>query len=211
VPRLHPTRLPQQITLNTLAFGGVWMYEGSNKRMSSYVQALTSKPEVTGCGSEFADRVAESQRRIFQIAYSVLANPADAEEVAQEVFLKAYRKSHVLRDVEKFRAWVSRMAFRLALNRQRARRRQLARDTAWYASNPDPILDGARSAEQQVSLNRLRNEIDNLPEKLRAVLLLSVVEDMDSSEVASILKIPVGTVRSRLHVARKRLLGALHR
>ena len=179
--------------------------------MSCYVQVLPSKTEVAGCGDEFADRVAETQRRIFQIAYSVLWDPTDAEEVTQEVFLKAYRKFDSLRDVEKFRAWVSRMAFRLALNQLRARRRRLARDTAWYASNPHPLLDGARSAEQQLYLRGLRTEIDRLPEKLRAVLLLSAVEEMDSGEIASIMKIPMGTVRSRLHLARKQLLGAMNR
>ncbi len=177
--------------------------------MSISVEALIYRTGVDERDEGFSSRVADNQRRVFQIAYSVLGNSADAEEVAQEVFLRAYRKFDALRDREKFRAWVHRIAFRLALNRRRARRRQLARDTAWHAANPDAVADGARNADDRVFLDRLRREIDGLPEKLRAVLLLCTVEDMGASEVAAVLQIPVGTVRSRLHFARKRLLRAL--
>lgn len=179
--------------------------------MSTCVEALISRAATGEGDSEFVARVAESQRRVFQIAYSVVGNAADAEEVAQEVFICAYRKFTMLRAPEKFGAWVNRIAFRLALNRHRACRRQLSRDTAWQAARPDPVADGAREAHGRAFLDHLRSEIDQLPEKLRAVLLLCTVEDMDASQVAAVLAIPAGTVRSRLHLARKRLLGALER
>ena len=179
--------------------------------MSTCVEALISRAGTSEGEREFVARVAESQRRVFQIAYSVLANAADAEEIAQEVFLRAYRKSAMLRDPEKFGAWVNRIAFRLALNRQRADRRKRARDTAWQAARPDSVADGAREAQDRVLLDRLRTEIEQLPEKLRTVLLLCTVEDMDASQVGDVLGIPAGTVRSRLHLARKRLLEVLHR
>jgi RNA polymerase sigma-70 factor (ECF subfamily) len=81
----------------------------------------------------FAARVAENQRRVFHIAYGILGNRADAEDVAQETFLRAYQKLSSLRESEKFRAWVNRISFRLALNRQRGGRRRLTRETAWHA------------------------------------------------------------------------------
>lgn len=167
-------------------------------------QAGAGEPEAG-----FGSRVAENQRRVFHIAYGVLGNSADAEEVAQETFMRAYRKFHSLREPEKFRAWVNRIAFRLALNRQRGVRRQLTRDTAWHAHGPDESVDGMRTAEQNVLVERLRTEIDGLPEKLRSVLQLSIVEDMDASDVGVVLGIPAGTVRSRLHAARKLLLEAM--
>lgn len=176
--------------------------------VSAYVEAFFPSAEAGERNDEFAARVIDSQRRVFQIAYSVLANPADAEEVAQEVFLRAYRKFATLRDPARFRAWVNRIAFRLALNLQRTRHRQLARDTAWHGSRPDPAGDGASGEEDLLS--RLRGEIDRLPEKLRIVILLCTVEDMDARTAAGVLDIPVGTVRSRLHLARKRLLEALN-
>lgn len=177
--------------------------------VSDYVEAFFPRAKVEERNDEFAARMANSQRRVFQVAYSLLANSADAEEVVQEVFLRAYQKFGTLRDPQRFSAWVNRIAFRLALNRQRARRRQLERDTAWHGSKTDPGAKAACSAEDLLLLNRLRDEIDRLPEKLRTVLLLCTIEDMDARAAAETLDIPVGTVRSRLHLARKRLLEAL--
>lgn len=151
----------------------------------------------------------ENQRRVFQIAYGILGNSADAEEVAQEAFLRAYQKFQSLREAEKFRAWVGRIAFRLALNRQRGLRRRLTRETTWNALGMGETVDGTRNAEEGLLVERLRNEIEGLPGKLRTVVQLSIVEDMDATDVGVVLGIPAGTVRSRLHTARKLLLEAM--
>lgn len=156
----------------------------------------------------FAERVGENQRRVFQIAYSVLGNPADAEEVAQEAFLSAYQNFRSLRDAEKFRGWVNRIAFRMALNRQRGMRRSMLRDTAYSTGVPE-ASDGAKHADDRVLLEQLRQAIEKLPRKFRRVLQLAAVEEMDATEIGSVLRIPAGTVRSRLHMARKLLLEAM--
>jgi RNA polymerase sigma-70 factor (ECF subfamily) len=173
------------------------------------VDALIAQMEADEGEAGFGARVAENQRRVFQIAYGILGNSADAEDVAQEAFLRAYRKFQSLRETEKFRAWVNRIAFRLALNRQRGLRRRLTRETAWHAVGMGETVDGTRNAEERVLMERLRNEIEGLPEKLRRVLQLSIVEDMDAADVGVVLGIPAGTVRSRLHMARKLLLEAM--
>jgi RNA polymerase sigma-70 factor (ECF subfamily) len=157
----------------------------------------------------FGARLNENQRRVFHIAYGVLGNRADAEDVAQETFLRAYEKFSSLREAEKFRAWVNRIAFRLALNRQRGQRRRLTRETSWHAERPGERVGQMLNAEERVLLERLREEIEALPEKLRGVLQLSIVEDMDATDVGLVLGIPAGTVRSRLHAARKLLLEAM--
>jgi RNA polymerase sigma-70 factor, ECF subfamily len=173
------------------------------------VTIFTTRPTVEEGAPSFSARVLENQRRVFRIAYSVLANAADAEDVAQEAFLRAYQKFDSLREAPKFRAWVNRIAFRLALNRQRGQRRRWVRDTAWHSSEMRTEVDGAKNAEQQVLLDQLRREVGNLPEKLRSVLQLSLIEDMEAEDVAAVLGIPAGTVRSRLHTARKLLLEAM--
>jgi RNA polymerase sigma-70 factor (ECF subfamily) len=178
--------------------------------MTSHVAASISSAAMGERDSDFTACVTSSQRRVFRIAYSVLGDAADAEEVAQEVFLRAYRRFASLREREKFSAWVNRMAFRLALNRQRARRRDLVRDTAWQSTCAESVPDSARSADDRVFLDRLRTEIDRLPQMFREVLLLCAIEGMDSGDAARVLGIPEGTVRSRLHSARKQLLRALH-
>lgn len=173
--------------------------------MTTFIASSQAQESAPGFGA----RVAENQRRVFQIAYGVLGNAADAEDVAQETFLRAFEKFHSLCGSEKFSAWVNRIAFRLALNRQRGHRRRMVRDTAWHVSGTSPSVDGEKTAEQQVALIQLRSEIAELPEKLRSVLQLSLVEEMGAEEVGAVLGIPAGTVRSRLHTARKLLLEAM--
>ena len=173
------------------------------------MSTLIARAEAHSPAVGFGERLAENQQRVFQIAYSVLGNSADAEDVAQEAFLRAYQKFDSLREAEKFRAWVNRIVFRLALNRKRGYRRRLERDTAWQSMESPAMVDGAKEAEQQVMLDRLRKEIERLPAKLRSVLQLSLVEEMDAADVGVVLGIPAGTVRSRVHTARKLLLEVM--
>ena len=95
------------------------------------------------------------------------------------------------------------MSWRLALNHRRSASRALRRDTAWRESAPPEAGGG------EENMLALRREIGRLTEKLRAALVLSAIEGLDTRDVAAILEIPEGTVRSRLHLARKQLLRAL--
>jgi RNA polymerase sigma-70 factor (ECF subfamily) len=158
--------------------------------------------------ADFERLLRESYRLVYQIAYSVLANAADAEEVAQDTFLSAYEKIGTLRNPERFRPWVARAGWRLALNRRRGATRAMSRDSAWMASRPDSEDPQAQAAGREFE-SRLRAQMDLLPEKLKAVVLLIGVEEMDVRTVAAILKIPEGTVRSRLHLARRQLLRGM--
>jgi RNA polymerase sigma-70 factor (ECF subfamily) len=188
---------------------GVWIYRTASNVTGACVTTLIARAEAEEREPGFGASVAENQRRVFQIAYGVLGNAADAEDVAQETFLRGYKKLASLRDAEKFRAWVNRIAFRLALNRQRGQRRRMARDSAWHVADMGVTVDGVKIAEQQVTLNQLRRVVEELPERLRCVLQLSLVEDMGAEEVGAVLGIPAGTVRSRLHTARRLLLEAM--
>lgn len=177
--------------------------------MSVRAESLTYLAATADERAEFERRLRESHRVVFQVAYSVVGQAADAEEVTQEVFLRAYRKRASLREPVKFRAWVARMSWRLALNRRRARARAQRRDTVWYVSTASAPVDVESAAAERESHARLRAEIDRLPEKLRAVLLLRAIEGLDTRTVAAILEVPEGTIRSRLHQARKQLLQRL--
>ncbi len=159
---------------------------------------------------EFERLMRESYRLVYQVAYSVLSNQADAEEVAQDTFLTAYRKFDSLRDGDKFRPWVARASWRLALNYRRGVARAMGRDGAWVKNQAASETPETLSLERELEL-RLRAQVDRLPEKLRAVVLLIGVEEMDVRTVAGILEIPEGTVRSRLHLARRQLLREVTR
>jgi RNA polymerase sigma-70 factor, ECF subfamily len=156
---------------------------------------------------EFEDRLAECGPLAYRVARGVLRNSADAEDVAQEALLRAYRRFHRLRDRTRFRAWLVRITFRLALDRARSAKRREARETLWAQPVPRPTTeDLAASSEFQAHLNRA---VEALPEKLRLVLLLSAMEGHTLEEVAALLSLPLGTVKSRLFLARKQLAEKL--
>src|SRR5262249_28139519 len=155
---------------------------------------------------EFETRLVESSTLAFRVAYSVLRHRQDAEDVAQEAFVKAYRSFSQLRDRERFRAWLVRMTWRLALDRRRGDRRRgargadaaAARDASSAGTVADDLVERERAAH-------LWNAIDALPEKLRVAIVLANIEGHDIGEVARLLALPEGTVKSRLFVARQRL------
>lgn len=150
----------------------------------------------------------ENQRVVYQIACGVLGNAADAEDVTQDAFVRAYAKLADLRDPERFRAWVCRIVRRLALNRMRSETRARRREEL-ASSDADPVIDVEALAQEREFQARVRREIERLPDKLREVLLLYAVEGLGSGAVGELLGIPEGTVRSRLHLARKQLLREL--
>jgi RNA polymerase sigma-70 factor (ECF subfamily) len=169
----------------------------------------------TDLAREFEARLVESSTLAVRVAYSVLRNREDAEDVAQEAFAKAYRSFKQLRDRERFRAWLVRMTWRMALDRQRANRRRFARE-----NHPDTWLppSGGRQAldaESQIGLEaqqraeHLWRAIDGLSEKLRVVIVLAGIQGHDIKEVAALLELPEGTVKSRLFAARQQLKDAL--
>ncbi len=159
---------------------------------------------------DFEGLMRESYRLVYQVAYSVLQNAADAEEVAQDTFLTAYTRFDSLRDADKFRPWVARASWRLALNHRRGAKRAMGRDGAWVASQAASETPETQASEREFEV-RLRAQVELLPEKLKVVVLLIGVEEMDVRTAAGILGIPEGTVRSRLHMARRRLLREVAR
>jgi RNA polymerase sigma-70 factor (ECF subfamily) len=158
---------------------------------------------------EFETRLMESSTLAFRIAYSVLRHRQDAEDVAQEAFAKAYRSFHQLRDRDRFRAWLARMTFRLAIDRQRANRRRGAHEEVVpdIAGAPGPTTE--QTAEARERSTHLWRAIDALPEKLRVVTVLAAIEGHDLAEVSRLLEVPVGTVKWRLFAARKELQESL--
>jgi len=156
---------------------------------------------------EFEERLAECGPLAYRVARGVLRNNADAEDAAQEALLRAYRRFERLRDRGRFRAWLVRITFRLAIDRVRSSKRREVRETLWSETSPRPSTeDLAAASEFQAHLDRAMEE---LPEKHRLVLLLGAIEGHSLEEVAEMLSLPVGTVKSRLFFARKLLAEKL--
>jgi RNA polymerase sigma-70 factor (ECF subfamily) len=179
-----------------------------NDRMANNPSLPDAVEAATVC--DFEERLAECGHLAYRVARGVLRNTPDAEDVAQEALLRAFRQFERLRDRTRFRAWLVRISFRLALDRARSSKRREQRETLWAApaSQPSPANAEqlAASAEFQAHLDAA---VDALPDKLRLVLLLSAIEGHSTEEVAAMLSLPVGTVKSRLFLARKQLAEKL--
>jgi RNA polymerase sigma-70 factor (ECF subfamily) len=177
------------------------MHEHAERLSGSFVMADRQLER------EFEARLADSSRLAFRVAYSVLRQREDAEDVAQEAFAKAYRSFSQLRDRTRFRAWLVRMTWRMALDRQRSNRR---RSTRVVEAGLQARLDQSGETTADLVAARERAEelwkaIEALPEKLRLVVVLAGIEGHDMHEVSALLDVPEGTVKSRLFLARKQL------
>lgn len=133
--------------------------------------------------------------RVVRLAAHVLRHEGEAEDVAQEAFLRAFRRLPDFRGEGRFSSWLFGIAVRLCLDRRRSARwtREVPEDAALPpSSSPD-------AADTRLLVGAL---LDRLSPPMRAALVLREMEGLDYDEIAATLGIPIGTVRSRLHAAR---------
>jgi RNA polymerase sigma-70 factor, ECF subfamily len=190
---------------------GVWPI---GKAMDAFAASRTeSVTEGVSLEREFHERLAECSTLAFRVALGVLRDRAEAEDVAQESLLRAYRNFHRLRDRATFRSWLVRIAWRMAIDHRRAQKRR-ERHEEDAAQTRVRETEGASPSAEELAASRefqrrLNEELDALPEKLRIVMIMAAIEGYDTREVALLLRLPEGTVKSRLRLARKRLADKL--
>src|SRR5260370_10959002 len=143
---------------------------------------------------EFEQRLAECGPLAYRVACGVLRNTADAEDVAQEAMLRAYRQFERLRDRNCYRASLVRIAFRLPLDRLRSGKRREQRDTLWSQPEHQPR---SATAEDLSASNEFQPHLEaalaELPENLRLVLLLAAMEGTTTAETSALMSLSPGT------------------
>jgi RNA polymerase sigma-70 factor, ECF subfamily len=164
--------------------------------------------------SELEGLVREHAQLIFRIAYSVLRNHADAEDAVQETFLRMVRHRRKLVDVLDPKAWLARIAWRVAIDRKRvATPVSLDADESEGAAVLRGLCDAGAPADRIASdrqmLRLMEQLIAALPRDLRDVTTLATIEELNTRELAEVLEIPEATVRTRLFRARQLLRGKL--
>jgi RNA polymerase sigma-70 factor, ECF subfamily len=164
---------------------------------------------AAGDPAAFGALVERHERRIYTLCLRMVGNAADASDAAQDAFLTAFRKLGSFRGDAAFTTWLHRIAVNASydLLRKRSRAPLLAGPDAdapreWVAAVPDPADDAAGDVD-------VRRALAAVAEEFRAALVLHDVQDLPVQEVADILGIPVGTVKSRLHRGRIALARAL--
>ncbi|MDT3685101.1 MAG: RNA polymerase sigma factor [Pseudorhodoplanes sp.] len=158
-------------------------------------------------------------RRLFRIARGVLRNDAEAEDVVQEAYVRAFTRLAEFRGDSSFGTWISRIAYNEALGRLRRQRSMTDLSVLDHSKQADIIpfpsmttaTDPERTMAQREIQKLLESAIDDLPEDFRSVLISRAVEGLSIEETAIVLGIKPQTVKTRLHRARKLLHDALDR
>jgi len=172
----------------------------------------------------FEALIRRHERRVFGLLWRMLGCREEAEDVAQEAFLSLHRHGHRFRGEARFSTFVYRVAANAALNRRRTlgRRRARERELAERQAAGTDLPSAPRSAEAAAAGSEVQTEVQRalqeLPHDLRVATVLYDIEGVPYGEIARVLGIPEGTVKSRIHRARKALrdrlrplMGAEHR
>jgi RNA polymerase sigma-70 factor, ECF subfamily len=160
---------------------------------------------LSGDQEAFSSLVEKYKDPVFNVAYRMLGNPTEAEDVAQEAFVRAYTQLHTYKDTHRFSTWLLSIASHLSIDQLR-RRRFLALPLEnvpfleWIADvGPSP----EQSALRRETADDMQRILDTLPVKYRAVLLLRYWHDFSYEEIAQTLDLTPALVKARLHRARE--------
>jgi RNA polymerase sigma-70 factor (ECF subfamily) len=171
--------------------------------------------------ARFVELAMEHMSSLYSAAVRMTHNPADAQDLVQETYLKAFRGFHTFEEGTNLKAWLYRILTNTYINSYRAKKRRPEQ------SDVDDVEDlylyrrlggleaaaAGRSAEEEVLDHftdaDVKKAVESLPEQFRMVVLLADVEGFSYKEIAAILDVPIGTVMSRLHRGRRALQKAL--
>ena len=162
--------------------------------------ALTGRPEA------FGELVTRYERAVYHLAVRTLHDRTEAEDATQEAFLKAYRALASFRPGAKFSTWIFTICYRGCCDRL-AKRKRFSGDE--LPDRADPSAGPEMLAERNDDAARLRAAIDALPEKYRAVITLYHLQGKQYDDIATVLNLPLGTVKTHLFRAKEQLRKVL--
>lgn len=176
--------------------------------MTSVDETELIRQALTGNHAAFESLVHEHQNRLFSSMTHVCGGVHDAEEVTQEAFIRAFVKLDTFNQDSLFFTWLYRIAFNIALSRKRRKRAKISLDQQREKVGDDVVdqteaVDAAMIRNDQVNL--VRSAMQRLSEQHRSILVLREMNEASYEEIAEILDLSIGTVRSRLNRARKQL------
>ena len=165
----------------------------------------------------FEDLVRAHEKTVYNLALRMTGNPQDAEDMAQEAFLKAYRSLPDFRGESKFSVWLYRIVSNVCLDHLRKQSRRPASSLTREDEDgeeqqlevPDESQSPERLLEQKLPREAVQRGLAELPEEQRQILLLREIRGMSYEEIAETLGLEAGTVKSRIFRARKKLSAFL--
>ena len=185
--------------------------------MTREQEAQIVRRVLQGDVNAFERLVTEYEKAVYAIAQRMTGNPEDAADMTQETFIKAYNSLQSFRGDSKFSVWLYRIASNVCLDFLRSRSRKptvsLSVEDDEGEEGQLDIADESQSPEllmeRGLTRDAVRRGLDTLPPDYRQILLLREIQGLSYDEIASALEIEVGTVKSRIFRARKRLCAFL--
>lgn len=168
-------------------------------------EALLISRARDGDQEAFRQLVERYQGAVYNLAYRMLGDPGDAEDAAQEIFVRIYRQLGRYDPARKFSTWTLAIATNYCIDQLRRRRMQLVpleNIIPWARAREAGPEGEAITQEERDEVQRL---ITRLPEKYRAPLVLRYFDELSCAEIAEVLGMPEGTVKTQIHRARKAL------
>lgn len=163
---------------------------------------------LQGRSESFGELVRKYQDRLYNAIVHIVGNMEEARDVVQEAMVQAFRRLETFQNSSAFYTWLYRIAFNTAASRRRRKHDCASLDYGRESKGEEPVDSGPAPSERLEREERcqcVRQAITRLTEEQRAVLVLREMEGLHYEEIAEILALPVGTVRSRLHRARMQL------
>ena len=167
---------------------------------------------LAGDESAYEPLVTENQTKVYRLALRILKNEADAEDAAQEAFLKAYTSLADFRGDSRFSVWLYRLTNNICIDMLRKNKRAVIVSLQTEETEiaiPDERYSPERLAERAADRDAVRTALAALPDDCREILALRESAGLSYDEIAAALSLEVGTVKSRLNRARKKLCIAL--
>ncbi|WP_338553261.1 RNA polymerase sigma factor SigW [Paenibacillus sp. KS-LC4] len=175
------------------------------------LEARLAKLSLKGDQRAFAELVGLYQDKLFHMAYRMLSNRQEAEDVVQEAFMRVYRNLERYDETLKFSTWIYRIATNLCIDKLRKRKPVYSLDAE---STDHEGLDGYsmipsdnRTPESETLLSEtqriIHQAIDSLPPKYKTVMMLRYIEDLSLQEISEVMDIPVTTIKTRVHRGRE--------
>lgn len=167
---------------------------------------------LQGDRQAFTELVERNQERLFASMLQITGSPEEAEEVVQEAFIRVFMKLDTFQQNSQFFTWLYRIAFNSALTRRRRKRARVSLDYC-RDNNGLEISDDVAGVDEPLlrreRVDMVREALATLSDEHQAILVLREMEDHSYEDIAEILEISIGTVRSRLSRARRQLKLAL--
>lgn len=166
-----------------------------------------------GDSGAFSELVLSHQQFAYNVALRAVNNKQDAEDIVQEAFVRAWRSLSRFRLEARFRTWLYRIVMNLCYNQLPRLRREPEmldedQEGQWNTDNGQ-MGDPVSSLESKEILDLVQRQIQNLPGKYQIMLLLRIQENCSYAEISEIMDLPLGTVKTGLFRARKRLKDAV--